>query len=77
MKKPQFAKLVLVSSIALALTACGSDDDDNNAAPAPITPAQRKESGIDAKPKARGPKPAEGEATDQAAASADGAEPAK
>jgi hypothetical protein len=38
MKKPQFAKLVLVSSIALALTACGSDDDDNNAAPAPITP---------------------------------------
>ncbi|MBB6132135.1 3D (Asp-Asp-Asp) domain-containing protein [Massilia aurea] len=38
MKKPQFAKLVLVSSIALALTACGSDDDDNNAAPAPTTP---------------------------------------
>jgi len=38
MKKPQFAKLVLVSSIALALTACGSDDDDNNATPAPTTP---------------------------------------
>lgn len=37
MKKPQFAKLVLVSSIALALTACGSDDDDN-VAPAPTTP---------------------------------------
>lgn len=36
MKKPQFAKLVLVSSIALALTACGSDDD--NVAPAPTTP---------------------------------------
>ena len=38
MKKPQFAKLVLVSSIALALTACGSDDDDNNVAPVPTTP---------------------------------------
>lgn len=38
MKQPQFARLVLVSSIALALTACGSDDDDNNPAPAPITP---------------------------------------
>jgi hypothetical protein len=38
MKKPQFAKLVLVSSIALALTACGSDDDNNNVAPVPTTP---------------------------------------
>jgi hypothetical protein len=38
MNKPQFAKLVLVSSIALALTACGSDDDDNNVAPVPTTP---------------------------------------
>jgi Domain of unknown function (DUF4394) len=38
MKKPQFAKLVLVSSIALALTACGSDDDDNNVATVPTTP---------------------------------------
>ena len=39
MKIPQFAKLVLVSSIALALTACGSDDDDNNATPATSTVA--------------------------------------
>ena len=61
----------------IAFPKSGGGVDPLTDAPAPITPAQRRESGIDAKPKARGPKPAEGEATDQAAASADGAEPAK
>ncbi|MEW7850820.1 DUF4394 domain-containing protein [Massilia aurea] len=38
MNKPQFAKLVLASSIALALTACGSDDDDYVDVTPPTTP---------------------------------------
>jgi len=37
MTQPHFAKLVLASSIALALAACGGSDDDHHAAP-PATP---------------------------------------
>ena len=37
MHKPQFAKLILASSIALALAACGSSSDDDTATPAPGT----------------------------------------
>jgi len=40
MNKPHFARLVLASSIAFALTACGgSDDDDTVVTPVPETPA--------------------------------------
>jgi hypothetical protein len=39
MTKPHFARLVLASSIALALAACGGSDDHDNAAPSmPETP---------------------------------------
>ncbi len=38
MTTPQFAKLILVSSIALSLAACGSDDDDFDVAPPTTTP---------------------------------------
>ena len=37
MNQPRFAKLVLASSIALALSACGSSSDDDNAANPPVT----------------------------------------
>ncbi|WP_137175021.1 DUF4394 domain-containing protein [Massilia sp. HP4] len=38
MTKPHFTKLALVSSIALALAACGSSSDDDHAAPPTTTP---------------------------------------
>ena len=38
MNQPQFAKLVLVSSIALALSACGSSGDDQAATPPTVNP---------------------------------------
>ena len=38
MNHPQFAKLILVSSIALALTACGSSNDDDDTVTPPTTP---------------------------------------
>lgn len=38
MTQPQFAKLILVSSIALALTACGSSNDDHDTVTPPTTP---------------------------------------
>ncbi|MDY0964916.1 DUF4394 domain-containing protein [Massilia sp. CFBP9026] len=38
MTQPQFAKLVLVSSIALALAACGSSSDDHHSDTTPTTP---------------------------------------
>ena len=38
MTQPQFAKLILVSSIALALAACGSSDDDHDTVTPPTTP---------------------------------------
>ena len=38
MTQPRFAKLVLASSIALALAACGSSDDDHDTAPPTTTP---------------------------------------
>jgi len=38
MTQPQFAKLVLVSSIALALAACGSSSDDDHSDTTPTTP---------------------------------------
>ena len=38
MNKPQFTKLVLASSIALALSACGSDNDDDLMTPPVTTP---------------------------------------
>jgi len=38
MTQPQFAKLILVSSIALALTACGSSSDDHHPETPPTTP---------------------------------------
>jgi hypothetical protein len=38
MTQPQFAKLVLVSSIALALAACGSSSDDHRSDTPPTTP---------------------------------------
>ena len=38
MNKPQFTKLVLASSIALALSACGSDNDDDVMTPPVTTP---------------------------------------
>jgi hypothetical protein len=38
MNKPHFTKLVLASSIALALTACGSDNDDDVMTPPVTTP---------------------------------------
>ncbi|WP_273027918.1 DUF4394 domain-containing protein [Massilia timonae] len=38
MTQPQFTKLALVSSIALALAACGSSSDDDHASPPTTTP---------------------------------------
>ena len=38
MTKPRFAKLALVSSIALALAACGSSNDDHDTVTPPTTP---------------------------------------
>jgi len=38
MTQPHFTKLALVSSIALALAACGSSGDDGHAAPPTVTP---------------------------------------
>ena len=38
MTKPQFTKLALVSSIALALAACGSSNDDHDTVTPPTTP---------------------------------------
>ena len=38
MTQAPFAKLILVSSIALALAACGSSSDNDDAAPPTTTP---------------------------------------